>query len=69
MRTFTLTIATTNSAFFDGHGEDVAGAELARILRDLAESLDYDSDPIPLSILPMGLFDINGNRVGLAEAR
>jgi hypothetical protein len=55
--TFTLEINCNNAAFDDeGH------AEVARILRELAERLEADE-----SIKQVPLQDINGNRVGLAS--
>ena len=66
MRTFTLTIKTTNSAFFDGHGDDVVHLEVARILHEMADRMKLGID----NSFPFGkriLFDANGNRVGLAE--
>lgn len=54
---FTLNFATDNAAFADGRE-----AEIARILRELADKIaDGDRDDMNLSI-----FDANGNSVGSA---
>ena len=54
--TFRLTIDTDNAAFADD-----PGAELARILRDAADALEYTGEPV------WPLRDANGNRVGTWE--
>ena len=56
---FDLTIDTGNAAFGEDNLE--RDAEIARILRQLAERLE--SDPCE-NLIP--LFDLNGNRVGEA---
>lgn len=53
---FTVTIDTDNAAF-DG---DDCGAELARILREIAQKVEDGADE-------GNAFDINGNRVGSFE--
>lgn len=54
-----IKIEIGNAAF-----EDVGGAEVARILRELANS--YDEDGMEASY---SLRDINGNAVGTAKLR
>jgi hypothetical protein len=56
-----ITIDTGNAAFSDGN----KGAEVARILRELADRLD-DSGA---EVLPVTLRDYNGNRVGEAKGK
>lgn len=53
-KSFTLTIETTNEAFGDWPGNEVA-----RILRDLANRVDGDSEGMTGTCR-----DLNGNRVG-----
>lgn len=53
-----LTIATGNSAFDDGQ----RGAELARILRDIANSIERNGDDA--DGMDLCIRDANGNRVG-----
>lgn len=63
MTTFTLTINADNAAFCDENGDPdqyARGAEVARILRHVAEGVDQ-------GFLAIYLNDINGNRVGYAE--
>jgi len=55
--TFSISIDTGNAAF-----EDDAGAEVARILRDVATALERGTRGAPLH-------DINGNRVGRFDLR
>jgi cell division protein ZapA (FtsZ GTPase activity inhibitor) len=59
---FTVHIVTNNAAF-----EINGGAEVARLLRDIADELDERGKPTsvcdPLNS-PKSLRDINGNRVG-----
>ncbi|KXS55004.1 MAG: hypothetical protein AWU57_600 [Marinobacter sp. T13-3] len=57
MSHFTLTIKTDNAAF------EEPAQEVARMLRELADRIDRDSE-LP-DVLP--LRDLNGNRVGQAE--
>lgn len=61
---FVVKINCDNEAFADS----VAGYELARILRNLADKLEADTGPHPM--MPTRarepLRDINGNRVGEA---
>ena len=57
MTTISINIDTSNAAFFD----DVPGAEFARILRALADSVDGVD---PAAYAAGSLYDINGNRVG-----
>ena len=52
----TITIATDNAAFNEGHGSKAI--ETARILRALAETIETQND------LNHRLRDINGNTVG-----
>lgn len=56
---FTLTIETNNAAFEDGRGY-----EIARILRDLADSVEEVGAEIYSA---RGVYDYNGNRVGSWE--
>ena len=53
-----ITIATGNSAFGDGQ----RGAELARILRGLANSVERSGSDI--NGMDLCIRDANGNRVG-----
>ncbi len=53
---FTLKIKTQNDAF--GETADSAAAEVAAILRKVADQLDYESP------LVRGVYDANGNKVG-----
>lgn len=57
----TITINTDNAAF-----QDDAGIEVARILRQLAGNLELWQGKNEFSL---GLRDINGNKVGSAEAK
>ena len=50
---FTLTISTDNAAF-----EDEPASEIARILRGLANDLEFNGEG------GGRLYDVNGNRVG-----
>ena len=52
----TIRIKTSNAAFQDGNRE----AEIARILRELAERIEDDEYPAKLK-------DVNGNTVGTVE--
>lgn len=54
MNQFQLSLSTDNAAF---QGDDMR-AEIARILRELAETIDNGST------YKGGLYDANGNRVG-----
>lgn len=54
-----IRIATDNAAFENG------GAELARILRELAHKADQAGELRELHHLPIR--DLNGNRVGLVK--
>lgn len=56
-REFTVSIAC-NGAAFDGEN---SGAEIARILRQIAERIELDSEGVEFS---MNLRDVNGNTVG-----
>jgi len=56
MKTYAITIQTENAAF-----ECQPGAEVARILRDLADQCERLGVPRATT-----LHDINGNRVGRA---
>lgn len=60
MENFSLTIETVNAAF-----EDNAAAEIARILRQLAQRLEDDGMESGQEFV---LCDLNGNKVGSAEA-
>lgn len=51
----TIKIETDNAAF----AEDMC-SEVARILRELSESFDA-------GMIPYGVFDINGNKVGTVK--
>jgi hypothetical protein len=53
---FSLEIDTGNAAF-----EDSPGAEVARILRVVAERIEAGEDGV------IALMDANGNKVGLAD--
>jgi hypothetical protein len=57
---YRITIETGNAAFADGNGL----AEVARILRELAERIE-DRACFPEV---MRLYDVNGNHVGEAKA-
>ena len=64
MKKLLIDINLDNAAF---EGDD-AGAEIASILRDLADKLE--SSPIPAaSELLAALYDVNGNCVGACETR
>jgi hypothetical protein len=52
---FTLEIDCDNSAF-----EPIPEAEVASLLRKLADQIEHEPPPWPI-------FDINGNRVGTAR--
>ena len=54
---YTITITCDNAAF-----EDDPGAEVARILRELAKRCEYEGHAAPAI-----LRDTNGNKVGQAE--
>lgn len=56
-RYFKLNIELGNAAFDDGNEH----AEVARILRELAQRMDYNEKDF------YALSDVNGNRVGAAE--
>lgn len=56
MEQIIITINTANAAFDDGN----AGVEVARILRELANSLELGMEPETLR-------DYNGNKVGKVE--
>jgi hypothetical protein len=56
MSNLTIEIETGNAAFED----DNLGFEIARILRKLADRIENDG----VGCLDMGLYDINGNKVG-----
>ena len=64
-----ITVQMDNAAFHpfpdnDGPDHDGNGAELARILRELADRIEADTlDPGDTH----GLHDVNGNRVGQLE--
>lgn len=63
---FTLRIATDNAAFTDNG----TGMEVARILRKLADDIDYDGTmayEIASGPASGNLYDLNGNRVGSWE--
>ncbi len=55
-----ITIKMDNAAF-----DPDSGTEAARILRELADKLD-GGDVLPDTSIP--LLDVNGNKVGRAEA-
>lgn len=57
--TFRLTIRTNSAAFVDA-----GGAEVARILREIADSVDGLTFPLVVEIKTQSVFDVNGNRVG-----
>ena len=59
--TLTITMDLGNDAFAEN-----CGAEVARILRGLADRLEPIVDPKVAG--EIGLFDANGNRVGTANA-
>lgn len=64
---FSLTIETDNAAFHDGDGErtsEAMGAELARILREVAKVV---SDGPDLDGDSWDIRDHNGNKVGTWE--
>ena len=54
---------TTGNAAFDG---DDYPRECARILRRMAARMEDGNFPGTLKDSPWGLFDINGNRAGMA---
>lgn len=58
---FRIEIETDNAAF-----DDDGGSEIARILRGVADKFDGIVLPADLDTLSVNLYDINGNRVGLA---
>lgn len=62
-RTLHIEIEMENAAFFSGPRYE--GPEVARILREFADRIEDDAR-LP-GVLP--LYDINGNRVGFADAR
>jgi hypothetical protein len=57
MSSFTLTFSTDGAAFADDHAVD----EIARLLRDAADTIDYN---ITCADMVYRLSDVNGNRVG-----
>jgi TATA-box binding protein (TBP) (component of TFIID and TFIIIB) len=57
MLKFQVVIDTRNDAFVEGGGH---GIELARILRELATTMENE----PERKFPGLLFDVNGNKVG-----
>lgn len=59
MSTFKLTIRTDNAAF-----TDAGGAELARILRRIADDVQDFQLPLTVNIKTQQMLDSNGNRVG-----
>jgi len=52
---YRIHFTTANAAFADGN----AGAEAARILRQLADACEHAAEPVVAAI-----YDINGNKVG-----
>ncbi len=70
MGTLTVTIKADNAAF-----DSEPGVELARILRHLAQEIEFEGlfspdDPDPVLRCPATtqyLFDVNGNTVGQAR--
>ena len=61
---FLLEINCDNAAFLnDDYGTPANGQELARILRDLADTVENLDD---VSDFGGFLYDVNGNRVGKA---
>lgn len=62
---YSISIDTDNAAFRSEHtdAETATGAELARILRRLADGLDRGGITPPE---PVRLYDVNGNSVGFA---
>lgn len=59
MSTFTIRVDTDSAAFIDN-----GGAELARILRRIADDVDSITIPIAATIKTQRIVDVNGNRVG-----
>lgn len=59
-----IQIDTGNSAFTDGQepSQYTPGPEIARILREIADRIEWDDATAPLPLL-----DYNGNRVGVYE--
>lgn len=63
-----ITIDCDNAAFEAGSAlkPRINGAELSRILRDLAERFDGE---ISIPELQRGLYDINGNKCGKVDVQ
>ena len=66
---FNLEIRTANAAFVDGETGEIAGYELARILRELADQLEpayltTRSGSVSRTLNEGSGFDVNGNKVG-----
>lgn len=59
---FRLTIKLDNDAFQDGN----EGPEVARILRDIADTIDTEAS---INIRPGKIRDSNGNSVGIYTRR
>jgi hypothetical protein len=59
---FNLKITTESAAFFDTYGRSDPGAEVARILRQLADKLESD---YPRAKDYATILDANGNATGL----
>jgi hypothetical protein len=60
---FKLEIEMDNAAFVDENGDVSYSAELAKILRSLADNVETHAT-VDFSA---NLYDINGNKVGIAE--
>lgn len=59
---FKLEFKTDNAAFFDDEGNEAAGFEIARILREIADK--YDSGVWSTNGPAKPVIDVNGNRIG-----
>lgn len=64
MSRFQVALSTAGAAFSDDGFHPGLGPELARILRDLADTLEERGVVDDFFIIR--LFDVNGNRVGFA---
>lgn len=59
---FKLEFNTGNAAFVDDDGNALAGPEIARILREIADR--YDSGVWSTNGPALPVFDVNGNKIG-----
>lgn len=50
-----------------GNDDMQTGADVARVLRELAERLELEQPGVPPPPGPISLYDRNGNRIGFAE--